>query len=69
VVNALKEAGCVRAVLLHRGAGQAGRIDRSGTDHPPREHYDDSSLFFLGQPAKPRGFRFDAKVPVAPPKK
>jgi hypothetical protein len=68
-VAALRESGCVRAVLLHRGAGQAGRIDRTGTDHPPRAHYDDTSLFVLGQPARPRGFRFDPKNPVAPPTK
>ena len=64
VATALKLAGCTKAVSLDRGAGDHGKIYRAGTDTPPRSHYDDSTLFAMGKPLLPRGFRFEPEKPV-----
>jgi hypothetical protein len=67
VVAALKLAGVTRAVSLNRGAGEHGKLFRAGTDTPPRSHYDDSTLYAMGKPLLPRGFKFEAEKPVEPP--
>jgi len=68
VSGALKKAGCTRAVLLDRGAGSSrGSIFRAGTASPPRSHYDETTLYAMGKPLLPRGFRFDPANPVEPP--
>ncbi len=63
----LKKAGCTRAVLLDRGAGTRGAIFRAGTPTPPRSRYDETTLYAMGKPLLPRGFRFEATHPVEPP--
>jgi hypothetical protein len=40
---------------------------RAGTDTPPRSHYEDSTLYAMGKPLLPRGFKFEAEKPVEPP--
>lgn len=68
VTAALKKVGCTRAVLLDRGAGATrGAIFRAGTSSPPRSHYDETTLYAMGKPLLPRGFRFDPSSPVEPP--
>jgi hypothetical protein len=69
VAAALKTAGCTRAVALNRGEGDHGSIFRAGTPTPPRSHYDDTTLYAMGKPLLPRGFRFETTNPVEPPKK
>lgn len=69
IVAALKKAGCTRAVLLDRGAGNHGAIFRAGTATPPRSHYEETTLYAMGKPLLPRGFRFEATQPLEPPKK
>jgi hypothetical protein len=64
---ALKAAGCKRAVVLDRGAGDRGSIFRTGTATPPRSHYDDTTLYAMGRPLLPRGFKFEPTNPVEPP--
>ena len=63
--DALKSAGCARAVVLDRGVRGAQHYDRAGTSSPPRAHYDETTLFALAVPMKPRGFRFEAKEQMA----
>lgn len=63
----LRAAGCTRAVILDRGAGGHGALFRAGTETPPRSRYEDTTLYAMGKPLLPRGFRFDAKNPVEPP--
>src|SRR5258706_10485956 len=63
--DALKAAGCTRGVVLDRGVRGAQHLDRAGTSSPPRAHYDETTLFALAMPMKPRGFRFEAKEQVA----
>lgn len=67
VVQVLKRAGCSRAVLLDRGAGSHGSLFRAGTETPPRSHYEDTTLYAMGKPLLPRGFRFEPTNPVEPP--
>lgn len=69
IVAALKKAGCTKAVLLDRGAGNHGAIFRAGTATPPRSHYEETTLYAMGKPLLPRGFRFEATQPLEPPKK
>lgn len=70
VTAALKRAGCSRAVLLDRGAGDHGSMFRAGTTTPPRSHYEDATLYAMSKPLLPRGFRFEPTSPVEPaPKK
>src|SRR5262249_12454303 len=63
--DALKAAGCTRGVVLDRGMRGAQHLDRAGTGSPPRAHYDETTLFALALPMKPRGFRFEAKEQMA----
>jgi hypothetical protein len=67
LTGALKKGGCTRAVLLDRGAGNHGAMFRAGTPAPPRSRYDDTTLYAMGRPLLPRGFRFEATNPVEPP--
>ena len=52
---------------LDRGDGLRGVMHRAGTETPPRSRYEDTTLYALGKPLLPRGFRFDAEHPVPPP--
>jgi hypothetical protein len=65
----LKRSGCVRAVLVDRGAGSHGALFRAGTPTPPRSRYEDTTLYAIARPMLPRGFRFEATSKVEPPKK
>lgn len=67
LADVLKHAGCTQAVLLDRGAGVHGSLFRAGTATPPRSRYDESTIYALGKPLMPRGFRFEATHPVEPP--
>lgn len=67
VAEVLKKAGCTRAVLLDRGAGEHGAMFRAGTPTPPRSRYEATTLYAMGKPLLPRGFRFDPTNPVEPP--
>ena len=71
LAEVLKHAGCTQAVVLDRGEGSAGQLSRAGTTTPPRSRYEDSTLYALGKPLLPRGFRFESMHPVEPaaPKK
>ena len=60
LADALAEAGCTRVVSLDRGLHADAFVDRPATDHPPRARYDESVLYAIGAPLKPRAFRFDA---------
>jgi len=63
----LIRAGCMRAVVLDRGAGSPGVISRAGAASPPRSRYEDTTLYAMGKPLLPRGFRFEPVHPVPPP--
>jgi hypothetical protein len=65
LAESLARAGCTRAVSLDRGAHATGFRDRTGTGSPPRAGYEESVLYAIGTPLKPRAFRFDAAVIVA----
>ncbi|MBX3222536.1 MAG: hypothetical protein KF795_18605 [Labilithrix sp.] len=67
VAAVLAKAGATRAVLLDRGAGSHGTIFRAGTTTPPRSRYEDTTLYAMGKPLLPRGFRFEPTHPVEPP--
>ncbi len=67
LADVLKHAGCTQAVLLDRGAGSHGSLFRAGTTTPPRSRYDESTLYAMGKPLLPRGFRFESTHPVEPP--
>ena len=64
LAEALAKAGCVRALVLDRGARATAFLDRAGTPNPPRARYDESVLYAVGSPLRPSGFRFDASTPV-----
>jgi hypothetical protein len=68
LADALRRAGCTRALSLDRGARATGFLDRTGTPNPPRGQYDESVLYAIATPLKPRAFRFDPSTPVPPPK-
>ena len=67
MVEVLKSAGCTRAVLLDRGTGAHGSLFRAGTTTPPRSRYEETTLYAMGKPLLPRGFRFETTHPVEPP--
>ena len=67
LAEVLKHAGCMQAVLLDRGTGAHGSLFRAGTTTPPRSRYDESTLYAMGKPLMPRGFRFESTHPVEPP--
>lgn len=66
---ALAAAGCTRAVLLDRGSPAPPTIHRAGTDASPRAHYDETALYAMGSPLRPRGFRFVPTKPAPLPKR
>ena len=65
--DVLKRAGCTQAVLLDRGSGLHGALFRAGTATPPRSRYDETTIYAMGRPLLPRGFRFESAHPVEPP--
>ena len=67
MAEVLKRAGCTRAVLLDRGTGAHGSLFRAGTATPPRSRYEETTLYAMGKPLLPRGFRFESSHPVEPP--
>jgi len=69
LAEALKRAGCTRAVALDRGSHDPSLLHRAGTPNAPLARYDESVLYAIATPMKPRAFRFDAAAPVAPGKK
>jgi hypothetical protein len=54
-------AGCTQAVLLDRGADASATVLRAGTEHPPVARGDETTLYVLAKPMKPRAFRFESK--------
>lgn len=64
MADELRKAGCVRAVVLDRGERATGTLHRAGTDSAPRAFYEESVLYWLSAPGKPRAFRFEASVPA-----
>ncbi len=69
LAEALKRAGCTRAVALDRGSRTPAFLHRAGTANAPLARYDDTVLFAIATPMKPRGFRFDAVTPAPTAKK
>ncbi|MEO8878088.1 MAG: phosphodiester glycosidase family protein, partial [Polyangiaceae bacterium] len=65
LADALLKAGCQRAVLLDRGAHVPVTLDRAGTLAPPHAHYDQSVLYAIARPMKPRALRFTADTSIA----
>jgi hypothetical protein len=57
--EALRAAGCVRAVALARGPHAEVPLRRSGTSTPPRARDEATTLFAIAAPMKPRAFRFE----------
>jgi hypothetical protein len=68
LADALKRAGCTKAVALTRGAEDEPLFARAGTQNSPRAFYDETVIYGLSVPMKPRGFRFDPINPVPLPK-
>jgi hypothetical protein len=62
---ALKQAGCRRVVSLDRGSHLVPRLERVGTSNAPRGRSEESTLFVLSAPMKPRAFRFESGTAVA----
>jgi hypothetical protein len=62
LAEALLKNGCKRGVLLDRGARTPPFYHRAGTSSPPRGRTDDTALYVLAAPMKPRAFRFEATV-------
>ena len=70
LAEALLRAGCTRALSLDRGAGATAFLDRAGGSSPPRARYDETVLYAVATPLRPRGFRFDpVTVAVQNPKR
>jgi hypothetical protein len=68
LAEALRKAGCTRAVALDRGGGYAhAGVFRAGTSVPPRARYEQTTLYAMGVPMKPRGFRFEPEVEGSSP--
>jgi hypothetical protein len=65
LADALSRAGCTRAVVLDRGTRASAFLDRAGTASPPRGRYDETVLYAVASPLRPRGFRFDPATLVA----
>jgi hypothetical protein len=63
--EALARVGCRRAVSLDRGAHVAPAMLRAGTNSPPRGRSEESTLYVLASPMKPRAFRFEAQTTLA----
>jgi len=69
LAEALLRAGCTRALSLDRGAGATAFLDRAGGTTPPRARYDETVLYAVATPLRPRGFRFEAATAAVPPAK
>ena len=67
LADALKHAGCKQAVVLARSGAEPVLFARSGTANAPRSFYDETVIYGLAVPMKPRGFRFNAENPVPYP--
>ncbi len=65
LADALVLAGCARAVVLDRGASATTRIDRAGTPSAPRASYEESVLYAITRPMRPRAFRFEPQTITA----
>jgi hypothetical protein len=65
LAEALERAGCTRAVALDRGVRGDTLLNRAGRGDPPRARYDDTVLYAIATPMKPRAFRFDPTTAVA----
>ena len=65
LAEALARAGCTRAVSLDRGASATAFLDRAGGSSPPRARYDETVLYAVAAPLRPRGFRFEPATLVA----
>ncbi len=63
LADALARAGCTRALALDRGARAKGAFDRTGTPSAPRGSYEESVVYAVATPLRPRAFRFDAQSP------
>jgi hypothetical protein len=63
--EALLRAGCTRALVLDRGTRATAFVDRAATANPPRGRYDETVLYAVASPLRPRGFRFDPSTLVA----
>jgi hypothetical protein len=59
LAEALKQAGCVRAVALWRGPHSDVTLRRAGTPTPPHAKDAATTLFAIASPLKPRAFRFE----------
>jgi hypothetical protein len=66
LADVLLRAGCRRAVTLDRGAHAPPALLRTGTATPPRGRPEETTLFALSAPMKPRAFRFEPSATVAP---
>jgi hypothetical protein len=67
LARALAHVGCTRAAALDRGGGRAhAGLFRAGTSAPPRARYEETTLYAMGVPMKPRAFRFEPEVEAAP---
>jgi hypothetical protein len=60
--EALLQAGCTRAVALDRGAHATGAYFRAGKPETTMPNGDETILYALATPMKPRGFRFEART-------
>ena len=60
LAGVLARAGCRRGVALDRGARVAPFLQRVGTATPPRGRSEETALYVLSAPMRPRAFRFDA---------
>jgi hypothetical protein len=58
LAKVLVQTGCTRVVALDRGARASTTIRRAGTTLPPLATSEETTLFALGLPMRPRGFHF-----------
>jgi hypothetical protein len=63
--EALKSAGCALAVALSRGMHAEVPLRRAGTEAAPRARDEETTLFAIAAPMKPRAFRFEPAEAVA----
>jgi hypothetical protein len=65
LATTLARIGCMRAVALDRGAHATALLDRAETAAQPRARYDQTVLYAIATPMKPRAFRFEPRAPLA----
>jgi hypothetical protein len=63
--EALKTAGCARAVALRRGLDADAALRRTGTADLPRASDAETTLYAISAPMKPRAFRFEPEDATA----